>query len=128
GLAPQRPVLAALLALFLLAQAGVPLTGGFVAKLAVFRAAVDVGQYWLALTGMLAAVIGAFVYLRIVHAMYAPSDDTPVPDDSDVRVDGGTRFSLAVAAVAILVIGMAPGLVLDRARDAVQLLDCPAEV
>ena len=45
----RRPVLAGLLTLFLLAQAGVPLTGGFVAKLSVFSAAVDVGQYWLAL-------------------------------------------------------------------------------
>ena len=66
GLGSSRPVLAGLLTLFLLAQAGVPLTGGFIAKLSVFSAAVDVGQYWLALIGMLAAVIGAFVYLRIM--------------------------------------------------------------
>ena len=58
--------------MFLLAQAGVPLTGGFVAKLSVFDAAVDAGQYSLALIGMLTAVIGAFVYLRIVLTMYAP--------------------------------------------------------
>jgi NADH-quinone oxidoreductase subunit N len=127
GLAPQRPVLAALLTLFLLAQAGVPLTGGFIAKLGVFRAAVDVGQYWLALIGMLAAVIGAFVYLRIVLAMYAPTDDVPVPDDSDVRVDGGTRFALTIAAVVILTVGMAPGLMLNFARDSVQLLECSTQ-
>ena len=48
GLASARPVLAGLLTLFLLAQAGVPFTGGFVAKLSVFSAAIDVGQYWLA--------------------------------------------------------------------------------
>ncbi len=65
-------LLAGLLTLFLLAQAGVPLTGGFVAKLSVFDAAVDEGQYSLALIGMLTAVIGAFVYLRIVLTMYAP--------------------------------------------------------
>ena len=70
--ARAQPVLAGLLTLFLLAQAGVPLTGGFVAKLSVFSAAVDAGQYSLALIGMLAAVIGAFVYLRIVLTMYAP--------------------------------------------------------
>jgi len=44
GLASARPVLAGLLTLFLLAQAGVPLTGGFVAKLSVLSAAIDVGQ------------------------------------------------------------------------------------
>ncbi len=65
--------------LFLLAQAGVPLTGGFVAKLTVFSAAVDQRQYALALIGMLAPVIAAFVYLRIVLTMYAPADDEEQP-------------------------------------------------
>ena len=94
GLASARPVLAGLLTLFLLAQAGVPLTGGFVAKLSVFSAAIDVGQYWLALVGMLAAVIGAFVYLRIVLAMYAPPDDETVFDGPRIVVDAGTGLAL----------------------------------
>ena len=49
-------MLAGALTLFLLAQAGVPLTGGFVAKLGVFSAAVDQKQYILALIGMIATV------------------------------------------------------------------------
>ncbi|HEY3833971.1 MAG TPA: NADH-quinone oxidoreductase subunit N, partial [Acidimicrobiia bacterium] len=56
GLAHRAPVIAGMLTLFLLAQAGVPFTGGFIAKLTIFRAAVDAGQYQLALVGMLAAV------------------------------------------------------------------------
>ena len=79
GLAGRQPVLAGVLTLFLLAQAGVPLTGGFVAKLSVFSAAVSEHQYVLALVGMLASVIAAFVYLRIVLAMYAPADDEEQP-------------------------------------------------
>ncbi len=71
GLAAREPVLAGILTLFLLAQAGVPATAGFVAKLGVFAAAVESGQYPLALVGMLAAAIAAYVYLRIVLAMYA---------------------------------------------------------
>ncbi len=47
GLALRRPVLGGLLTFFLLAQAGVPLTGGFIAKLEVFAAAVDAGEYGL---------------------------------------------------------------------------------
>ena len=43
GMAARQPVLAGLLTVFLLAQAGVPLTGGFVAKLSIFKAAVDLG-------------------------------------------------------------------------------------
>ncbi len=124
GLASARPVLAGLFTLFLLAQAGVPFTGGFVAKLSVFSAAIDVGQYWLAIVGMLAAVIGAFVYLRIVLAMYAPPDD-----DADeaargprIVIDAGTGLALSLAAGAIVFLGVVPGIVLDFAHAATQLL------
>src|SRR5262249_18652436 len=94
GLASARPVLSGLLTLFLLAQDGVPFTGGFVAKLGTFSAAVDVGQYWLALIGMLAAVIGAFVYLRIVLAMYAPAEDVETFEGPRIVVDTGTGLAL----------------------------------
>jgi NADH-quinone oxidoreductase subunit N len=122
GLATARPVLAGLLTLFLLAQAGVPLTGGFVAKLSVFSAAIDVGQYWLALVGMLAAVIGAFVYLRIVLAMYAPPDDETAPAGPRIVVDAGTGVALTIAAGAIVFLGVVPGIMLDFAHAATQLL------
>ncbi|MFM7225571.1 MAG: NADH-quinone oxidoreductase subunit N [Actinomycetota bacterium] len=122
GLAAARPVLAGLLTLFLLAQAGVPLTGGFVAKLSVFGAAVGAGQYWLALIGMIAAVVGAYVYLRIVLTMFAPADDEAAPDGPAITVDRGTGIALTVAAVAIVLLGVVPGVVLDFARNATQLL------
>jgi NADH-quinone oxidoreductase subunit N len=122
GLSSARPVLAGLLTLFLLAQAGVPFTGGFVAKLAVFSAAIDVGQYWLALIGMLAAVIGAFVYLRIVLAMYAPPDDDAAFDGPRIVVDAGTGVALTIAATAIIFLGVVPGIMLDFAHAATQLL------
>jgi NADH-quinone oxidoreductase subunit N len=122
GLANDRPVLAATLTLFLFAQAGVPLTGGFIAKLSVFDAAVDEGQYWLALIGMLAAVIGAFVYLRIVLTMYAPGDDEEAPAGPRITVDRGTGVALVITSAAIIFLGVVPGIVLDFARDATQLL------
>jgi NADH-quinone oxidoreductase subunit N len=122
GLSRREPVLAGLLTLFLLAQAGVPLTGGFVAKLGVFEAAVDAGQYPLALIGMLAAVVSAFVYLRIVLAMYAPEDDAPAEARRALRVDVATGVALFVAAAAIVLLGIVPGTVLDFARDATLLL------
>ena len=115
-------MLAGLLTLFLLAQAGVPLTGGFVAKLSVFNAAVNAGQYSLALIGMLAAVVGAFVYLRIVLAMFAPADDEVAPVGPRIVVDRSTGVALTIAAAAIVFLGIVPGIVLDFARDATQLL------
>jgi NADH-quinone oxidoreductase subunit N len=123
GLAARQPVLAGLLTLFLLAQAGVPLTGGFVAKLSVFSAAINVGQYPLALVGMLASVIAAFVYLRIVLAMYAPSEEEALPDPaSRAFIDLGTRTALTLSAAGVLFLGILPWGMLDFAKHATQLL------
>ncbi len=125
GLASARPVLAGLFTLFLLAQAGVPFTGGFVAKLSVFSAAIDVGQYWLAVVGMVTAVIGAFVYLRIVLAMYAPPEEEAeavTPAGPRIVVDAGTGLALTIAAGAIVFLGVVPGVMLDFAHAATQLL------
>jgi NADH-quinone oxidoreductase subunit N len=123
GLGARRPMLAALLTLFLLAQAGVPLTGGFVAKLSVFDAAVDAHQYWMALFGMLMAAVAAFVYLRIVLTMYAPADESDdAPLASRRRLDPGAVMALAIAASAVLVLGILPDYALDFAQHATQLL------
>ena len=66
GSAKRRPVLALALTVFLLAQAGVPLTSGFVAKFGVIHAAVEERSYAIAVIAMVAAVIAAFLYLRII--------------------------------------------------------------
>ncbi len=133
GLSRRAPLLAWLLTLFLLAQAGVPFTGGFVAKFVVFRAAVDAGQYQLMLIALLASVIGAFVYLRVVVAMYAVSDDdaaeatTVAAEDRSgkggrMRLDLGSGIALAVASVGVVVLGVLPSWFLDVAHQATQLL------
>ena len=69
---------------FLLAQAGVPLTSGFLAKFYVIGAAVDSHSYALAVIAMLAAVIAAFFYLRVIVVMYmaGPADDEAAIDDA----------------------------------------------
>lgn len=125
GLAAREPVLAGTLTLFLLAQAGVPATAGFVAKLGVFAAAVASGQYPLAIIGMLAAAIAAYVYLRIVLAMYTggeEGDATPTETPRRLRVDLATGTALVVAALLVIVLGVVPGRILDFARDATLLL------
>ena len=60
---------------FLLAQAGVPFTAGFLAKFYVISAAVEAHSYALAIIAMLAAVIAAFFYLRVIVAMYMSSPE-----------------------------------------------------
>ncbi len=70
GLARRRPGLAATMALFLFALAGIPPTIGFVGKYSVFFAAITGGHLELAIIGVLASVLGVFYYLRVIWAMY----------------------------------------------------------
>ncbi len=70
GLSKSQPLLAGLLAVMLFAQAGVPFTSGFLAKFRVIIAAANSGSYLLAGIAMLAAVVAAVLYLRVVVSMY----------------------------------------------------------
>lgn len=122
GLARRRPVLAGALTFLLLAQAGVPLTGGFVAKLTVFSAGIQARQYALVIIGVLSAAIAAFFYLRVVVVMYL-SDDTaeagnPGPTRPAIPIPVATGIVVAIAVVATLYLGVSPGNILDFARDA----------
>ena len=109
GLGKKRPVLALGMTVLLLAQAGVPLTSGFVAKFGIIRAAVSVESYALAVAAMLAAVIAAFLYLRIMVSMWLsdPADDAPV----SISKSAGMAIILAVATT--LIIGVLPSRLLN---------------
>ena len=110
GLAARRPALAIALTVFLLAQAGVPLTSGFVAKFAVIRAAVEQQSYAIGVIAMVAAVIAAFLYLRImVNVWLEPADDAIEPE----RVPFTSGLAIAAAAVFTLLVGVWPGWLLD---------------
>jgi len=70
GLSRSHPGLALALAIFMFAMAGIPPTAGFFSKLYIFLAAIDAHLVGLAVIGVLASVVGAFYYLRIVKVMY----------------------------------------------------------
>ena len=101
----------------LLAQAGVPLTSGFVAKFGVIQAAVNVGSYKLAVIAMVCAVIAAFVYLRIMVSMWL-SDTTSYVS---VKVPLFSTIAIAIAVSVTLVIGVLPSLLLDLTSNLTQL-------
>ena len=112
GLATRRPTLALAFTVFLLAQAGVPLTSGFVAKWGVIQAAVEEESYAIAIIAMVAAVIAAFLYLRIMVSMWleAGADSTEreaIPVATGIAVFGAAGFTL--------LIGVWPGWLLDAA-------------
>ena len=101
GLAKRRPILSAAFMMLLLAQAGVPFTAGFFAKFTVISAAVDARSFWLAILAMISAVISAFIYLRLLVAMYLPSEDSPESEPAEAAaVANGTAGSAANASAA----------------------------
>jgi NADH-quinone oxidoreductase subunit N len=114
GLGYRSPVLAGLLALFLLSLTGIPPTAGFVAKVEVFRAAIDAGAWPLALIGVIASVVAAFVYLRLIVLMFMQEPEGEDETDESVL----PRVVVAVPAILVLVFGVFPSLLLgflDRA-------------
>jgi NADH-quinone oxidoreductase subunit N len=116
GLASRSPLTAAVMALFLLALAGIPLTSGFTAKFAVFRAAIEAGAWPLVVVALLASAVAAFYYLRVIVLMYF---SPPAADGPTVGVPGlPTTIVLAITATATLALGIVPGAVLDLAQRA----------
>jgi NADH-quinone oxidoreductase subunit N len=113
GLARTNPQLAFFFTVFLLAQAGVPFTVGFFAKFYVISAAADAESFALALIAMVSAVIAAFLYLRIIVAMYM-SD--PVGDDQErIEVPFGAGLAIGLCFAVTLFFGIFPGLAFDWA-------------
>jgi NADH-quinone oxidoreductase subunit N len=123
GLGARRPALALAFTVFLLAQAGVPLTSGFLAKFYVIGAAVEANSYALALIAMVSAVVSAFVYLRIIVAMYMSGEEGEAADAGPVvRVPVAAGLSIGIAVAFTLVVGIVPSPVVDFARDAVPVV------
>ncbi len=117
GLGKRKPLLALAMTVLLLAQAGVPLTSGFVAKFGIIQAAVAVGSYELAVIAMVCAVIAAFVYLRIMVSMWSSEATTTEP----FKVSSFSAISIAIAVLTTLVIGILPNLLLDLTSNLPQL-------
>lgn len=122
GLSRVRPGLALLMTVFLLSQAGVPLTSGFFAKFYVITAAVDGGSTSLAVIAMLSSVISAFLYLRITVSLYMSDGEDEVPSAARVRIPVGAGIALGLCVVATFLFGVWPGAIAEAARDAVPVL------
>ena len=70
GMGWERPLLGVAMWIFMLAFAGLPLTGGFVGKFYVFAAAYDSGLWWLVVAGVIATAISLYYYLAVIRALY----------------------------------------------------------
>ena len=108
GLGKTHPVLAFAMAFFMLSLIGVPLTGGFLGKLFVFRATLEAGLVPLAIIGVLTSVVSAFYYVRIIVNMYLRDEE------GEEKLPGATqyvRWGVYAAFAGTLLLGVFPPLV-----------------
>jgi NADH-quinone oxidoreductase subunit N len=118
GLGRRSPLFAGLFTFILLAFAGIPLTSGFTSKFAVFGAAIEGGQTWLVIFGVISSMLIAFPYLRVVVMMWLsePSESTPT-----VSIPGAlTSAAVVIGVVATLGLGVVPAPLIDLTNNAAQ--------
>jgi NADH-quinone oxidoreductase subunit N len=104
GLNQRSPWWAFIMLLVMFSLAGVPPTIGFYAKLSVIEAAINQGFVWLAVVAVMASLVGAYYYLRVVKVMYfdEPVDMSPIESRADERV------LLSANGLALLALGILP--------------------
>jgi NADH-quinone oxidoreductase subunit N len=105
GLSRRHPWLAAVFLVLVFSLAGIPPTVGFYAKLSVLEAVVQAGHIGLAVFAVLASLIGAFYYLRLVKVMYFDEAKLDAPLDCGRLA----QSVLTVNGVAVLLLGILPG-------------------
>jgi NADH-quinone oxidoreductase subunit N len=105
GLNERSPWFAFIMMILMISMAGIPVSAGFWAKLAVLQAVVRADMVWLAVVAVIFSVIGAFYYLRIVKLMYfdKPDDTSPIEPAFDMRM------VLSANGLAVLALGVFPG-------------------
>ncbi len=111
GLAKSEPLLAFAATIFLFSLAGIPLTGGFMAKYYVLLAVVQQGQLlWLVIFALLMAAISIYYYFRVIIAMYFK----PGTPEMASPVTAGDRLLLIITCILVILLGVAPQLFLNN--------------
>jgi NADH-quinone oxidoreductase subunit N len=110
GMGWERPTLGVAMWVFMLAFAGLPLTGGFVGKFYVFAAAYESGLWWLVVAGVIATAISLYYYLAVIRAMYmrmpaelqlAPAGGSP---PREALLSGSVVVCMAVTVVSFFAV------------------------
>ncbi|NBU93647.1 MAG: NADH-quinone oxidoreductase subunit N, partial [Actinobacteria bacterium] len=113
GLGKRSPLIATVFSFLLLSFAGIPLTGGFVGKFAIFSAAYKTGNIGLVVVGVLSSAIAAFFYIRVIIMMFFtdPGHDAVSVVIPTVR----SRIAISGAVVISIALGLAPSFLLNTA-------------
>ena len=111
GLGKKSPLLASIFSLFLLSFAGIPLTSGFIGKFVVFEAAIIANATPLVIVGVIASIIAAFFYVRVIVLMFFT--DPPEDGPTIALPSGFTTLALSISVAVTVILGVFPQPVLD---------------
>ena len=109
GLSKNHPLLSFSLLVVLFSLAGIPPLAGFFAKFYVFMAVIEQSMFFLAIIGLLATVVAAFYYLRIIKIIYFDNEI----DKYDTNHSIGLKLSLILTTVLILIYFIYPNSLID---------------
>ena len=104
GLSKKHPILALSFLIILFSLAGIPPLAGFFAKFYIFMAVIQKEMYFLAIVGLLATVIAAFYYLRVIKIIYFD----PEQEKFDTSMSLGLKLTLILSTSAILMYFLNP--------------------
>ena len=104
GLSKKHPILALGFLIILFSLAGIPPLAGFFAKFYIFMAVIQKEMYFLAIVGLLATVIAAFYYLRVIKIIYFD----PEQEKFDTSMSLGLKLTLILSTSAILMYFLNP--------------------
>jgi NADH-quinone oxidoreductase subunit N len=109
GLSSRKPLLSALLALFMFSLAGIPPFSGFFGKYYVFIAAIKADLTWLAVIGVISSAISVYFYLRIVVLMYFKESSSELT----LRESRTGLLAVIILSILVILLGIFPGSVLE---------------
>jgi len=116
GLGRRSPMVGAAFAIFMLSLAGIPLTSGFIAKFAVFEAALAVNAVIPVIVAVISSVIAAFFYGRVIVIIFFRE---PADDGATVAIPSLlTTLALAISVAVTVLLGVLPQPVLDLIEQA----------
>ena len=98
GLSKNHPLLSFCFLIVLFSLAGIPPLAGFFAKFYIFSAVIDQSMYFLAIVGLLATVIAAFYYLRLIKIIYFDKEKEKYETNHNI----GLKLSLLISSIFVL--------------------------
>ncbi len=110
GMARKYPVVAFASTIFLLSLAGIPLTGGFLAKYYMIASVIQTGTYfWLVVFALLCATVSVYYYFRVIQAMYFKEGV-----GQHLEISAGFQGMLILLALIIILLGIFPQWLISR--------------